>query len=254
MARPVCKGVFEDCSAQSASTYPVSGSCPSQDGDSRSLVLIISPVSSDRSLRPGFQTAVQLSGHLLFTTRRQARSPAQILVSALFLCRRDRRIETALLTQHRPGNACELGGQRDHDNVLVRPFRQATRPAPQWRVLDHNVRQHRASAVDQVRSQIPVAAFGYAKRSRLTSGGRLPGRQAQLGGEVTAAPETPCVADCSRQCGGVEDADTRDRRKATGRFVLARHMHKFRIEGGNSFIKAAPFGAQVLDQNPHARR
>jgi hypothetical protein len=47
---PRLQGCYEDRSVQSASTYPVSGSCPGQDGDPRSLVLIITPVSSDRSM------------------------------------------------------------------------------------------------------------------------------------------------------------------------------------------------------------
>lgn len=31
-------------------------------------------------------------------------------------------------------------------------------------------------------------------------------------------------------------------------------MHELRVEGGDPFIEAAPFSAQILDQNPHPQR
>jgi transposase len=47
MARPVCKGFFESADDQSAATYPASEELPpSQDGDTRTPVLINFPASS----------------------------------------------------------------------------------------------------------------------------------------------------------------------------------------------------------------
>ena len=46
MARPVCKGFFESADDQSAATYPASETPPSQDGDTRTPVLINFPASS----------------------------------------------------------------------------------------------------------------------------------------------------------------------------------------------------------------
>lgn len=101
MARPVCKGRLEIILFSLRQHVRSRGRCPGQDGDLRSLVLIITAVSMDRS-------------------------PADDL---LFLCRRDRRIEALLLSQHRPGDAGQLGRQRHHGDGLVRPLQQAANPA-----------------------------------------------------------------------------------------------------------------------------
>src|SRR5579872_3283930 len=70
MARPVRKGFSARRSGRSASTYPVSGQCPGQDGDSRALVLIRHPASLRRFFNQDCRAPVQPSGHLAFTTRR----------------------------------------------------------------------------------------------------------------------------------------------------------------------------------------
>lgn len=99
---------FKDPSGQSASTYPVSDFRLGQDGDPRSLVLIITPVPDDRSIHPGFQAAVRLSGHLPNMPQIAAavRRPPMLVA---FLRRRYRRLEGAFIAQHCPGDAGGLG-------------------------------------------------------------------------------------------------------------------------------------------------
>jgi hypothetical protein len=52
--------------------------------------------------------------------------------------------------QGHPGNARQLVGQRNNDNILVRPRQQSARPPAKRRLLLIRVRQHGARAMDQV--------------------------------------------------------------------------------------------------------
>lgn len=134
MARPVCKGfvklvcsVCVNVSGLGIMSRPRWRSAQSGPHNQTGL---------DRSFNgPGFQAAVRLSGHLPFTTRRLAATISPAADDLLFLCRGDRRIEAALLAQHRPDDAREFGGQRNHHDILVCPFRQATHPPAQRRIL-----------------------------------------------------------------------------------------------------------------------
>ncbi len=73
---PRPQGVLKNSSGQSASTYPVSGSCPGQDGDPRSLVLIITAVSIDRSICQASRLPLDCQAIFFSTTRRLSRRSA----------------------------------------------------------------------------------------------------------------------------------------------------------------------------------
>ena len=52
--------------------------------------------------------------------------------------------------QDHPGDARQLVGQRNNDNILVRPRQQSARPPAKRRLLLNQVRQHGARAMDQI--------------------------------------------------------------------------------------------------------
>ena len=52
-----------------------------------------------------------------------------------------------------------LVGQRNNDNILVRPRQQSARPPAKRRLLLNQVRQHGARAMDQVLAKIAIVAL-----------------------------------------------------------------------------------------------
>jgi transposase len=81
MARPVCKGFFESADDQSAATYPASEDSLPAKMEIRALRSSSASRRRAPFFKPGFRSAVRLSGHLDITSRKPHRS-----VSALRLC------------------------------------------------------------------------------------------------------------------------------------------------------------------------
>jgi len=135
MSRPVCKGDFPGA-FQSASTYPVSGSGPGQDGDARSPVLIIRAVSDDRSMFQGSVLPFDCQA-IFLTTSRQKRpmgaSPIRPPRSSVH--RRLGRVERAPLAQHRPDDPRQLRCERDNHDIRVRALGKGPDPATERRLL-----------------------------------------------------------------------------------------------------------------------
>ena len=95
MARSVRKGGFSSGSNQSASTYPVSGFEPSQDGDPRGQILIItSALEAVQWVRfsSHCSTVRPSSFHLTQTSTAFSR-PTASAVRAISSCGRSRRLE-----------------------------------------------------------------------------------------------------------------------------------------------------------------
>src|SRR5215469_5247901 len=62
----------------------------------------------------------------------------------------------ATVTQHRPDNACQLGGERDDHDVGVSPREQLVYPCADPRGCLGKMRQSGASAMDQLGPQVFV--------------------------------------------------------------------------------------------------
>ena len=147
MARPVRKWWFSSGSGQSASTYPVSGLVPGRDGDPRCPILIIRAVSKwDRSMfqvfKPPFDCqAIFLSPHADPANPATRRDVSGHLVISL-ICGRQLAagVIGAAMRQDRPGNARQLVGQRNNDNILVRSRLQPTCPPAKRRLPLNEIR------------------------------------------------------------------------------------------------------------------
>ncbi len=88
--------------------------------------------------------------------------------------------------QHRPGDAGELVGQRDHQHVVMQPSsrRLDTGPQAEPRPM-RSTHQHDVSSLDEQRPQVLVAAFG-----DLAQDGAIAGRLL-LRHQPKPSPEVP---------------------------------------------------------------
>lgn len=71
-------------------------------------------------------------------------------------------IVIATVSQHRPGDARQLGGECDDHNVGMRAGEHLTHPSPDRVLPLCKMGQGGSRAVDQLRSQVFVAALAYA--------------------------------------------------------------------------------------------
>lgn len=76
--------------------------------------------------------------------------------------------------QHRPRDPRQLVRQGHDDDVLVLSFQKAARPPTQRRLPPDEVRQRRPGAMDQILTQVAIAAFADAEQARFSAGRHLP--------------------------------------------------------------------------------
>ena len=159
----------------------------------------------------------------------------------------------ASVAQHAPGDAGQLGGHRDGDDVGVRPCQQLAHPRPCRRLLAGEVRHGGPRAVDELRAQVAVAALADAEKLGSASGRVLPGRQPEPGCEVAPFGERRPVADGRQQRGRVDRTDAGNGRQAACRLVLAREGDQFVIVGLDATIEVGQLVTEILKQAQGAR-
>src|SRR5215472_18465834 len=122
MARPVCKGDFT-WRVWSASTYPVTGLEPWPRWNARASGLIKFTVSRSPHFWPGCRNAGSTVTPSLFFTSTDLVCVADATPDANLSSAHCRSLvfKGATVTQHRPDNACQLGGERDDHDVGVSP-------------------------------------------------------------------------------------------------------------------------------------
>jgi hypothetical protein len=76
----------------------------------------------------------------------------------------------ATVTQHRPDDPCQLGGERDDHHVGVSPDEQLTYPCADPRGCLGKVHQGGAGAMDQLGSQVFVASLADPEELSLAAG------------------------------------------------------------------------------------
>jgi hypothetical protein len=93
--------------------------------------------------------------------------------------------------QHCPGDAGKFVGDRDHHFVPWNSLTQPMHLLSQSRSVVLDAKRHGTGPVDQHATQIDVAAFTYAQRPVLASGGILPWHDSNPGREI-ASPVKRC--------------------------------------------------------------
>ena len=259
MARPVCKRFLSTWSDQSASTYPVSGSNPGQDGDPRVPVPHKGAGIECHFTPQACRNAGRLSGHLASTTRRPSYGLRRRVIVA---GRSPRPMPPRSLPASKPVSLRSTA-QAIRASLLasatttVLTWARASRPrnqAPSGVCRLRQRRQGGAGAVDEQLAQVLVAALGDPEQLRLAARGRLAGHQAKPGRKVSAAAERSCVADCRHQSGRVQYADAGDRCQAAGCWVIARHVRRTRHRRLRSAGRAHAIRSRMsFEQKPHTR-
>ncbi len=198
MARPVGKWFMQSGTSasglcnpepeQSAATYPASEQCFRPRWRSAQL----GPHNHSGLKGPfvvsGFRAAVRLSGHLASTTRDICDQSALITAAVYsFSCiGHVHGIEWAAVRQYCPGDTRQFVGKRHHHNVLVSSRQEPLYPAAERRVALSKVRQHCTCPMNQVLTQISIAALADAKQPWLPAGRSLPRDQSEPSGHIAA--------------------------------------------------------------------
>ena len=170
---PRLQGVSAIRSEQSASTYPVSGRSPGQDGDSRVPVLIKLTATERHFLNQDSETPIDcqaISLHHQQTIESRSRSRRGRPNSRLGRCHDVGPLELTAMPQHGPYNPGQLVRQGHHHDVGMRPCQQATQPRTEGGPAPCQGRHGGSSAMDQQLAKVFVSPLADTEQSRLSSG------------------------------------------------------------------------------------
>ena len=135
------------------------------------------------------ETPVRPLCHLSFTSTDFVSGRGLLPAAILGSGRRGLLFVVTAVAQHGPGDARQLGGKRDDDDIGMCPGEQLPHPSAQRRRLRREVRHGRACAMDELCSQIAVAAFADPQQLGLAAGRVLPRCQPEPRGQVAALGE-----------------------------------------------------------------
>ena len=101
----------------------------------------------------------------------------------------------ATVTQHRPDNACQLGGERDDHDVGMSSDEQLTYPCADPRGCLGKMRQSGAGAIDQLGPQLFIASLADPEELGLAASRVLSRRQSEPGRQIASLGEGGAVPD-----------------------------------------------------------
>ena len=101
----------------------------------------------------------------------------------------------ATVTQHRPDDPCQLGGERDDRHVRVSPGEQLAYPCADPRRCLGKMRQSGPGAMDQLGPQIFVAPLANPEKLGPSASRVLSRRQSKPGRQIASLGEGGAVAD-----------------------------------------------------------
>ena len=99
--------------------------------------------------------------------------------------------------EHSPGDAGQLVGHGNYDDVLVRSGVECIEPRSNRCSVALDMQYRRSRAMNQDPAQVRVAPFTDAKQLRLTTGRVLTGHDAEPGCELSPLAERSTVTDGS---------------------------------------------------------
>jgi hypothetical protein len=176
-----------------ASMYPAFDwrHAPGHHGYQRACDLISRKVSTGPLGSPVFACA----GKIVLPSRLISRRPRQEVLS---FSRRNGwpYLESSTTSQHSPGDACELVGERDGEHVAVQPLLGRLDPALEPMTLPAlRFDQHHPGGLHEQNAQIAVTALRYLAEYGAVAGRDLLRYETQPGGEVATFRERVASTD-----------------------------------------------------------
>src|SRR6266850_2565975 len=166
-----------------------------------------------------------------------------------------RQLEGAPFSQHCPGDAGKLVGERDRQHVVVQPplggFDPGFEPIP-FPVLDPD--QHNPCRLHEQNAQVAIAAPRDFAEDGAVSGRDLLGHQSEPGAEVAAFGEYVASADRRHHGARNDRPDARHRHQARTCLILTGQGFDLAGEAIDALIQPAPVACQLLDDTQHAWR
>src|SRR3974390_2072571 len=152
-------------------------------------------------------------------------------------------LESASPVENRPGDAGELVGERNRQDVAVQALLGRLDPRPEpialpslWRDLD----QYDPGGLNEQPAQIAIAAPRYAAEDGAIAGRHLLGYQSKPGSEVAAFRKRIAAADSRHDRAREDRADAGHRHQSLATFVLTRQCCDLVGEVLNALIQPAP--------------
>src|SRR6516162_10942730 len=107
------------------------------------------------------------------------------------------------MRKHAPGNAGELVGKRDGEDIVMQPLLGRLEPRLEAMALPAlRLDQHNPRRLHEQDPQVAIAALGYLAEDGAVAGRYLLRNEPQPGGEVAAFRERIAGADCGHHRAG----------------------------------------------------
>src|SRR5215470_6389275 len=125
-----------------------------------------------------------------------------------------------------PGDARELVGERDRQDVVVQALRCRRDPGLEAMALPSSgPEQHDACSLDEERAQVLIRSFGNLAEDGAIAGGDLLRHEAEPGAEVASLGEGVTGSDGGNRGAGYDGADAGHRHQPlTGRVLLSKQL------------------------------
>src|SRR5262245_22623743 len=125
------------------------------------------------------------------------------------------RLEPSTMRKHAPGNAGELVGERDGEDVVMQPLLGRLEPRLEAVALPAlGLDQHNPCRLHEQDSQVAIAAFRYLAEDGAVAGRDLFGGEPQPGAEVAAVSERSDADECGHPRAGDTRPDPRHAHQA----------------------------------------
>src|SRR6266568_6410221 len=191
-----------------------------------------------------------LPGHALTdpSTARHSRRSGRHLVHAVAF-------EVALLVEDGPGDTGKLVGERDRENVVVKPLLSRFDPGLEpvaFPALWPD--QHDPGRLHEQDAQVAIAAPRYLAEDRAVSSRYLLGHQSKPGAEVAAFGEHISSANCGNHRARDDRPHAGHRHQPIACRILMGERCDLGRKALNALVQPAPVASQVLDYPCHAWR
>src|SRR6266704_1546333 len=165
------------------------------------------------------------------------------------------RLETPATGKNAPGDAGQLVGKRDREDVVVQPLLGRLEPGLEPVALPAlGLDQYDPRRLDEQDAQVAIATLRYLAEDRAIPSRDLLGAEPQPSGEVAAFCERIAIANGSHHRAGDDRPDPRHAHQPLATGISAGDCLDLARQALDALIEPAPVTSQVLDDVHHAWR
>jgi len=157
-------------------------------------------------------------------------------------------------SQDSPGDASQLVGERDGDNVVVCAGRELIGPKVNRPRFAAFADKDSVGALDEEATNVGIAALADPKEFRLAAGRMLAWDQSQPGREIASAPKRSAIADGCYQRRRDDRANTRDTHQPSRQVVGLGDQFDLPRDLGDRFLEMLPLRPEMVKDAAHPLR